>query len=76
MIDRLHHRPEYELYDRQDDPNELVNQIDNPAYAQVLKRLKDRLHQRRAEFDDSDPMSTETKIREMGRKKPLPSEAG
>lgn len=32
-----------ELYDLGNDPHELVNQIENPAYAKILGQLKDRM---------------------------------
>ena len=32
-----------ELYDLDKDPNELVNEIDNPAYAEKIKAMQDRM---------------------------------
>lgn len=35
--------PAWELYDLQNDPNEMNNLVDNPEYAEVLAELKDQL---------------------------------
>jgi N-sulfoglucosamine sulfohydrolase len=35
LIYKLHHRPEYELYNIEKDPFELRNEINNPAYSDV-----------------------------------------
>lgn len=46
---------EWELYDLQNDPDELDNQIANPKYAEEIKRLKSRLTELRNHYgDDSD----------------------
>jgi N-acetylglucosamine-6-sulfatase len=37
-----------ELYDLETDPYQLENQIDNPAYADIIARLKERLAEERA----------------------------
>ena len=42
VLDYLN-RPEFELYDLASDPGELTNLADDPAYAQQLVDLKDRL---------------------------------
>ncbi len=44
--------PEFELYDRQNDPNEHSNLADNPEYAEVLERMKKDLMQWRRETRD------------------------
>ncbi len=59
FIHKLNHRPEYELYDLQEDPYELKNLSDNPKYKKVLVRLKKSLHQQLQVMGDSDPMVTE-----------------
>ncbi len=42
----------WELYDLQEDPEELHNRAADPALAGVAEQLRDRLRQLRAEFDD------------------------
>jgi arylsulfatase A-like enzyme len=44
--------PEWELFDLEKDPQEMVNVVDDPAYAQVVKELKDELHRLQAEVGD------------------------
>ena len=41
---------EWELYDLETDPKEMVNQYENPEYADVIKELHARLQERREEF--------------------------
>ena len=48
-----------ELYDLRSDPRELVNQIDNPAYATVLATLRDRLLRWYMESADEVPLRTD-----------------
>lgn len=48
-----------ELYDLRSDPRELVNQVDNPAYAAALARLKDRLLRWYMESCDEVPFATD-----------------
>ncbi|TFG71664.1 MAG: DUF4976 domain-containing protein, partial [Anaerolineales bacterium] len=38
------YEPEWELFDLESDPYELHNVVDDPAYATVVKELKDELH--------------------------------
>lgn len=45
--------PEFELYDRQTDPDEHNNLANNPEYAEVLERMKKELMQWRRETKDS-----------------------
>tara|TARA_B100000927_G_scaffold116507_3_gene94302 strand:- start:5366 stop:7018 length:1653 start_codon:yes stop_codon:yes gene_type:complete len=42
---------EWELYDLETDPKEIVNQYDNPEYADVIKRMHEALEARRIEFE-------------------------
>ena len=70
LIKKLHHRPEYEFYDREVDPNEITNLYGDPAYAEVQARLKKDLHAFLATQNDADPMVTERWYAEMGRTKP------
>lgn len=49
-------RPYGELYDRNADPQELVNQWNNPAYAEVKSMLMRRLMDRLIETEDTIPL--------------------
>ena len=42
----------WELYDLQDDPQEFVNQYDNPEYEEIIVRLKQQLKKLKEEFKD------------------------
>lgn len=44
---------EWELYDRKKDKNEMTNVYDDPAYANVVTDLKERLKMMRAHYKDS-----------------------
>ena len=44
--------PEWELFDLEKDPAELNNIVNDPAYAGVVKELKDELHRLQAELGD------------------------
>ncbi|UXP32605.1 sulfatase [Reichenbachiella agarivorans] len=44
---------EWELYDRLDDPNEMNNVYDDPAYADVVKELQIKLTELRSKYKDS-----------------------
>ena len=46
------HKPEWELFDLEIDPAELVNCYDDPAYAQVIPQLTAQLHQMQEEVGD------------------------
>ncbi len=62
LVQKLHQRPEYELYDLTRDPYELHNEIDNPEYHAIAEALKQQLKQRLAELNDSDPIATEQSL--------------
>jgi arylsulfatase A-like enzyme len=47
---------EWELYDLQEDPSEMNNLYDNPAYEEVQKRLHQRLSELRDQYGDSDSL--------------------
>ena len=47
---------EWELYDRKKDPQEMNNVIDDPAYAEVVKQLKEKLKNLRAQYGDSEEL--------------------
>lgn len=59
LIKRLHHRPVWALYDRENDPEELVNLAGKREHADVQARLEKALQQWLARWDDSDPVATE-----------------
>ena len=44
---------EWELYDRKKDEHELLNVYDDPAYAEVVKELKEKLTAMRIQYKDS-----------------------
>ena len=43
---------EWELYDLLEDPQELNNVYEDPAYADVVRQLKQRLSELRDQYDD------------------------
>ncbi len=47
------YEPEWELFDLEKDPCELSNVVDDPAYADTLRELKDELHRLQAEVGDA-----------------------
>ncbi len=70
LVHKLHHRPEYELYDLEKDPYELKNEINNPEYRPVAEALRKQLHAKLAALGDADPIATEKSlIRGGGLKK-------
>lgn len=46
--------PAWEFYDLRQDPNENINQYDNPEYKNVIADLKSQLKKMRADIKDSD----------------------
>ncbi len=44
----------WELYDLENDPNEIKNQYNNPDYAQIVEELKKQLTKLREEYKDTD----------------------
>src|SRR3546814_13639941 len=46
---------EWALYDLENDPDEMVNLVDDPQHAELVARLKKRITQLRAETGDDDP---------------------
>ena len=42
----------WELYDMKTDPDQMVNQIDNPAYAETIKDLKKQMSKLQKEYGD------------------------
>lgn len=53
LVNRWHHRPEFELYDISQDPYELTNLADKPEYVKLQKRLYGAL--RKWMKDEGDP---------------------
>ncbi|MEM9353638.1 MAG: sulfatase [Planctomycetota bacterium] len=51
-VGKLLHRPEFELYDLQNDPNETQNLADDPAHAATLAELKSELRQMQQQTND------------------------
>ena len=47
---------EWELYDRLNDPNEMNNVYNDPAYADVVKELKVKLADLRVKYKDSEEL--------------------
>ncbi len=47
---------EWELYDRLNDPNEMNNVYDDPAYADVVNELKAKLADLRVKYKDSEEL--------------------
>ena len=47
----------WELYDFQKDPHELNNVYDNPAYADIVKRLETELRRLQKKYGDSDELA-------------------
>ncbi len=45
---------EYELYDLQDDPQEMINRINEPEFQPVVERLRQRMQMLRKELKDPD----------------------
>ncbi|BDC98731.1 sulfatase [Persicobacter psychrovividus] len=48
---------EWELYDREKDPQELTNQYNNPEYASVVESLKGQLDELRVKYKDSNELN-------------------
>lgn len=59
LVKRLHHRPEWALYDRKHDPEELDNLIEHPEWTSVRKRMEGALMQWLKRWGDADPIATE-----------------
>lgn len=48
---------EWELYDRKNDPNEVNNVYDDPAYVEVVEKMKIKLEEVRTLYGDSDSLN-------------------
>jgi len=49
---------EWELYDRKKDVKEMTNVYDDPAYADVVKRLTGKLYDLRLKYGDSSKLDS------------------
>ena len=58
---RLHEFDEWELYDLENDPDEITNQYNNPEYAALIEKLKGRLDDLREHYDDDSDISVQPK---------------
>ena len=47
---------EWELYDRKNDPSELNNVYNDPAYTEIVKKLKNELAELRVKYKDSEEL--------------------
>ena len=47
---------EWELYDRRKDPMEMKNEYNNPAYADVVSEMKEKLAKMRVKYGDSEEL--------------------
>jgi len=52
---------EWELYDLQQDPNELNNLYGQPGYAEITEKLKSELNRLRKQYGDSDELAEQFK---------------
>lgn len=55
--------PHWELYDLQNDPHEMQNVIAEPAYAPIVKKMKNQLSQLKQQVGDTDERYPELKAR-------------
>jgi uncharacterized sulfatase len=69
LVHKLHHRPEYELYDLSKDPYELENHADDPKHKKTFDRLKKALRAKLKQLGDPDPIATEKSLVGSGSKK-------
>ncbi|WP_114752549.1 sulfatase family protein [Pleomorphovibrio marinus] len=60
---------EWELYDLQEDPQELKNVYEDPAYEDIKHELHDRLEELRTQYGDSDELNQEFIDRHLSRNK-------
>lgn len=62
IVRRYNERPDEELYDLEQDPYELHNLAGDPAYAAILRELRDRLSQWRKEQGDTGEVTVEPRL--------------
>jgi len=74
LLHKLHHRPEYELYDLSKDPYELENKADDPKYKKAFDHLNKALRSKLTQLGDPDPIATEKSlVGSAGKKKKKPT---
>ena len=63
---------EWELYDRERDPQEVHNEYKNPEYAQIVEKLKTELQNLRTQYQvvDIAPQNVKKK-RKRGKENPI-----
>ncbi len=59
LIHFYHDIDEWELYDLENDPDELTNQIDNPDYDEIEAQLRGKLKELQEQYGDSDSLRME-----------------
>ncbi len=57
---------QWELYDLQKDPREMRNVYPDPAYAEIVKQLKERLYRLKKELKDNDQFANELPKDDVG----------
>lgn len=62
IVDRYHRRPQFELYDLQNDPFETVNLIESPEHVERIRELKGRLESWMAKQDDQRTVFAEPRL--------------
>lgn len=65
LVDSYYRRPAEELYDLADDPDETINRIEDPAYAESLAELRNRLDDWMAEQGDDGLIDPERRVRRL-----------
>jgi len=60
---------EWEFYDLEKDPDELVNQYENPAYAKQIAETRLELERLRKHYDDDSDVSVKPKEWQDGLRK-------
>jgi arylsulfatase A-like enzyme len=69
LIHYYHDIDAWELYDLENDPQELINVYDNPDYTGVVKKLKAELKRLQALYGDSDELSQKLLEEDMERRR-------
>jgi len=64
---------EWEFYDLGNDPDELVNQYENPAYAKQVSKAKVELERLREQYEDDSDVSVKPKEWQDGLRNPQAS---
>lgn len=75
VVNRYHHRPEFELFDCESDPLEMHNLADDPQHAKAVARLKKQLMEWMAEQGDAGVETELDALSRQGRYRGLTREA-